>query len=227
MEHQGLSKIAAIFAFTLCAVGHRAAAAQFVNGSFESGLTGWTYADLASPHVNLAVRTNGYNSSYGFFSTTATQGTSSLSWGFDGGGPGTISFAQDVGVIDPASSLLTFDYRVAWDMLSYGGAQDRIFSVVIRPAGGGAALATYEIVRAPSSTQNLDSGPLSASIWLGAFSGSNVRISFENFIPQSFTGPGFMQVDNAALAVPEPSIYALVSLAVGLFGWTYLRRRSA
>ncbi len=189
-------------------------AATIVNGSFESGFSGWIPGDIASPHISLAVRPNGFNSGFGFFTSSATDAAMVASHGFDGGGPGTISFAQDIGVVDASSAMLRFDYRAGWDMLNYGGStQPRVFSIVVRPAGGGASLASYEVLRANAGTRVLDTGSILAEINLGAHINSNVRISFEAFIPQSFTGPAFLQVDRVALsAIPEPATAILVMI---------------
>ncbi|MCU0751858.1 MAG: hypothetical protein MUC40_02280 [Akkermansiaceae bacterium] len=190
-------------------------AATITNGSFETGFSSWVTTDLTSPHVSLAVRTNGYNSGFGFASTIATNGAYAVSHGFDGNGPGTIIIAQDVGTIDISSATLTFDHRAGWNMLDYGGStQDRVFSVVIRPSGGGTAIASFEILRAPFGTRNYDTGPLAATVDLSPYIGTNARISFEAYIPQNFTGPAFMQLDNVQLsnAIPEPSSTLLTLL---------------
>lgn len=175
-------------------------AVAITNGSFETGnFNGWVVNDIPSPHIALAVRANGYNSGFGFFSTTATQGNSVANHGFDGGGPGTIRLAQDITLPAQAQSL-TFDYRVAWNMQDYGGSTaPRVFAVNIQPAGGGANLASTTILTAQPATKNLDTGPLNGIINLAAFANQSVRISFDCTIPQSFTGPGFLQLDNVAL----------------------------
>jgi hypothetical protein len=222
-------KSATTLVATLMTVGSFAGganAATLLNGSFEEGFTNWVTSDLASPFQPLTVRENGYSPGFDFFSNVATQGANSATHGFDGGGPGTISIAQDVGTIDFSSSRLTFDYRVAWDMFNFGGSsQDRVFSVVLRPSGGGTALATFEVVRANPGTVNLDSGALSGSVDLSAYIGTDAQIAFEAFIPEQMTGPAYLQLDNVVLsAVPEPSSALLIGL--GAFGLVSRRRRS-
>lgn len=203
-----------------------AKAATIANGSFETGFTSWITTDLASPHVSLAVRGNGYNSGFGFASTVATQGSYSASHGFDGGGPGTISMAQDIGTVDLSSAILSFDYRAGWNMLDYGGStQARVFSVVLRPAGGGGVIAAFEILRANPATRVYDTGSLAGTVDLSAYVGTNARLSFESYIPQSFTGPAFMQLDNVKLtaAVPEPG--SVLLCGIGLSSLLMRRRR--
>lgn len=180
--------------------------ASIVNGSFESGFTNWVTTDLAIPYSALSVRSTGFS----FYTTVAaTDGTNVAYHGFDGGGPGTISISQDVGTIDLSSAMLTFDYRAGWNMTA-GATLDRVFSVVLSPAGGGSAIATFEVLRAQAQTITDDTGALSASIDLSSYVGTNARISFESYIPEDFTGPAGMQLDNVRLiAVPEPSSIGL------------------
>ena len=68
--------------------------------------------------------------------------------GFDGNGPGRIRAAVDV-FLPPSPVTLSFNYRLAWDMQTYGGStQPRTFTVVIEPYGGGAGLQTNLIFTA-------------------------------------------------------------------------------
>jgi hypothetical protein len=191
-------------------------AAVLVNGSFENGLTGWSTSDLSNPLTPLQVVSNGFNNGW-FFSTVATAGQYSLVTGFDGAGPGTISFAQDIGTVDSASDLVSLDYRAQWQMLAPDGStRDRTFTLVVRPAGGGLTLGSFQIIDAQFGTMH-DTGFQTANIDLSAFIGQNVQLSFQAYIPEYFTGPGFMEVDNIRLsAVPEPSTLLLAgAFAVG------------
>jgi hypothetical protein len=190
-----------------------ASATLINNGSFETGdFSGWITQDLASPHRALTVRTAGYLSGYGFFTTTPTAGSYTATHGFDGGGPGTIRIGQDV-LITPGQTSIKFDYRVAWDMANYGGVAtaDRLFNVTVEVAGGGAQLASYNILTAVRQTQNLDTGNLVGQVDLSSFSGQTIRLNFDAYIPESFTGPGYLQLDNIH-AIPEPASMALFGL---------------
>jgi PEP-CTERM motif len=192
---------------------HAASAALIKNGSFENGLTSWTTFDLSSPFQALQVRADGVDIGFGFFVTTATDGSNSISTGFDGNGPGTIVFAQDVGEVNMFSNILTFDYRAGWNMFDYAGStQDRVFYVRIRPGGGGTPLASFEVLRAPFGTVKLDTGPQTTRIDLSQFIGTSVRLSFDADIPENFTGPALLQVDNVRL-VPEPGTIVLLALS--------------
>jgi len=46
---------------------------------------------------------------------------------------------------------------------------------------------------------NLDTGPLSGMFDVSAFAGSDVRISFDWIVPESFTGPAHAQLDDVAV----------------------------
>lgn len=202
--------------------------AVIVNGSFENGFNGWITNDLASPQTPLQVAANGFNNGF-FFSTQATDGQFSLVSGFDGAGPGTISFAQDVGTVDVTSHWLSFDYRAAWQMLPPDGStQDRTFNLVIEPGGGGPAIGDFSILTAKALTSD-DTGFQSPSLDLSQYMGEDIRLSFEFFIPESFTGPGFMEVDNIQLSdVPEPSTFVLsgaFAAGLGVFRLVRTRRR--
>jgi hypothetical protein len=178
------------------------------NGSFETAdFTGWVANDLAVASVPMAIRPAGYNSGFGFFSATPTDGNFCFVEGFDGGGPGRIRLAADVKL--PASPvLLTFTYRAAWDMLNYSGSTlPRTFGVTIEPYGGGTGLQTNTLLTAAAGTANYDTGNLNAAIDLSSFSGTAVRISFDATIPEYFTGPGCLELDNVMLNyAPQPSL---------------------
>jgi hypothetical protein len=172
------------------------------NGSFETGSAGWVFNDIASPLSPLAIHGAGFNDGFGFFSSAPTDGSFCLTHGFDGNGPGRIRAAVDV-YLPPSPVTLSFTYRAAWDMLNYSGStKPRIFEVVIEPYGGGIGLQTNTILTALPGTATYDTGNLSASVDLSAFSNQGIRISFDAIIPESFTGPGFFQLDNVVLSYP-------------------------
>jgi hypothetical protein len=174
-----------------------------LNGSFESGnLTGWVVSDLSSPLIPVGIHSAGYVSPFGFFTTAPTEGSYCLTHGFDGNGPGRIRVAVDV-YLPKAPVTLTFDYRVAWDMQNYTGSTlPRTFGVTIEPYGGGLGLLTNIVLSAGPGTASYDTGNLRATMDLSAYSGLGIRISFDAWIPEYFTGPGFFQLDNVVLTYP-------------------------
>ena len=168
------------------------------NWSFETGdLSGWNVADIAGPFLATSVVPNGTTQGFNMFSITPTEGGFALQTGFDGAGPGTTTISQDVQITSGLTPL-TFDYRLGWDYnLGPLPTMPRTLDFVVRPAGGGAALQTTNVFTADILTlQNLDTGPLSESIDLSMFVGQTVQLSFEINIPEAFTGPGYLQLDN-------------------------------
>ncbi len=169
------------------------------NCSFETGsLPAWSATEFANPlypqHVG-SVEALGF----GFFTTAPSNGGKTFIMGFDAGGPDTAALHQDV-TMPVWASRLRFDYRAAWDMLSFvGSTRPRTFRFDIEPSGGGPVLASQIVLIAPPRTQLLDSGPVTRSVDVSAFAGQDVRLVFRWDVPQSFTGPGLFQLDHVAL----------------------------
>ena len=168
-----------------------------------------------------------------FFLSNPTQGVFAALTGFDGNGPGTIRIAQDV-VLPGGSDQLVFDYECAWDMASSGATEDKTFEVNIEPSGGGAPLQTDLILTAQAQTTAIpDSGSnLVGVVDVSTFAGQSVRISFDWFVPQEFTGPAFCQLDNVSVSsviapIPTLSEWGLITMAgiLGIVGFMVMRRR--
>ncbi|MFQ5463716.1 MAG: hypothetical protein ACE5E5_13955, partial [Phycisphaerae bacterium] len=186
-----------------------------INGSFELGnFAGWVTQDLTTPFFPLQVGGAGITPGFGFFTSAPTDGVFAALHGFDGDGPGTIVIAEDV-TLPVGIGSLEFDYRAGWDLLTFGAALNRTLEVVIRPAGGGAPLLGPELIlTAAAGTVQLDTGNLVGSVDVSAFAGQTVRLSFEWFVPELFTGPAFFQLDNIR-CVPPPVCPGAGSCCVG------------
>lgn len=194
--------------------------------------------DLTDPFFPLLVGGAGIDQDntddFGFFLSDPTQGIFAALPGFDGEGPGTIRIAQDV-VSLKGSNQLVFDYECAWDMASFGATEDRTFEVNIEPSGGGAPLQTDLILTAEAGTTAIPSSPgLVGLVDVSAFAGQAVRISFDWFVPQVFTGPAFCQLDNVSVSsiiapIPTLSEWGLIIMAaiLGIVGFMVMRRRKA
>ena len=200
------------------------AANLIVNGSFETrDFTGWGTKDIEEPFLSMGVVPAGITPGYDLFMTAPTDGIFVAHHGFDGAGPGTIEIFQDVVIPAGASATLTFDWRAGWDLTLTGTATAaRLLDVVIEPFGGGSALATTNILTALPLTFVPDTEPASESLDLNAFLGSSVRINFMSTIPEYYTGPAHLQLDNVVLdhTIPEPGTVCLLGL-----GGLILRRR--
>jgi hypothetical protein len=164
--------------------------------SFETGgLSPWITEDLFIPFFPITAGGSGVQSWPFFFASEPTDGSFALLNGFDGSGPGTIRAAQDVDLPEEAR-FLVFDYRAAWDLASFCANEDRTFSVSIQPFGGGEPLETHLILTAQAGTIVEDTGNRIGLIDVGAYAGTSIRISFEWFVSEAFSGPAFFQLDN-------------------------------
>jgi hypothetical protein len=177
-----------------------------VNGSFETGdFTGWGTQDLTVPYYALGVRGAG-PANYGF-SRAPTDGSYVADNGFDGGGPGTIAIWQDVSIPAGAQATLTFDWRAAWSM----SGLSRKLDFVVEPGGGGTPVETTNLVTTPNNTWSVwDTGAQSSTFDLSAYAGSTIRVKVLATIPQNFTGPAHMQVDNFSLLAQSTAVAAQV-----------------
>jgi hypothetical protein len=175
------------------------------NGSFETGdFTNWVTKDIAAPFFPLNVVGPGVSPGFGFFLSAPTEGNFAAVHGFDGGGPDTIEIAQDVVIPMNSCAALTFDWRAAWDLMTFCvGCSHRMLDLDIEPTGGGSSLETTNILTAMGGTINLDTGPNSATVDLSAFAGTDIRVNFKSTIPDNFSGPAFLQLDNVVLILSE------------------------
>jgi hypothetical protein len=171
-----------------------------VNGSFETGsFTGWATKDMAIPFVPLAVRGAGFTPGFGLFATAPTDGSFVADNGFDGCGPDTIAIWQDVSIPAGQEATLTFDWRVGWNLFA-GPTLNRRLDFLVEPGGGGTPLQTTNLVTTDFASNIVgDTGAQSSTFDLSAYQGSTIRVKFQATIPQCFTGPAHMQLDNVSL----------------------------
>ncbi len=150
--------------------------------------------DLDSPYRAMTTAQAGIrDGAFHSFSTAPTNGTYAIVNGFDGGGPGHILLGKD---LLAGYNTVTFDYRAGWDMVPYGASQNRTFTFRIEPYGGGTALQETVILTANAGTNVNDTGAQSSTIDISSFNTQNIRIVFDWYIPESFTGPALFQLDN-------------------------------
>ncbi|MGV3490983.1 MAG: VPLPA-CTERM sorting domain-containing protein [Devosia sp.] len=222
-----LRVVLGVLAFALAATGAAlpAQSATITNGSFESGLSGWT-AKKATSLQTLAASAAGSPTTKGVI--IPTQGSSAFVTSFDGLGGAVTTLSQAIGVIK-ATDVLAFDYRLGWDLTK--GTQDRAFDVTITPVGGGPAVSLFQILaKAGTNTlgkTNFDSGALTGQISLAALAGLDAILTFNWRVPQAFKGWGVAQLDNVRIftaVVPLPAGWLLLGTAVAGLG--YLGRKA-
>jgi len=177
-----IKKLLVITAFT-CWSGVTQAT-LITNGSFESGtFAGWTTQDLNTPFFPLSIQTLGSANSFGWpWSSTPTHGAFTAFHGFDGDGPtgpNPIRIAQDI-TVTSGQAMIDFDYRAAWDLITFcNNCQNRLFDVNIEVAGGGANLANFNILNAASGTSVNDTGQMTGWVDLTPFIGQTVHLAFD------------------------------------------------
>ncbi len=174
-----------------------------VNGSFETGdFTDWGTQDMAVPYSALAVSPAGFDLPR--FVVAPTDGTYAVGHGFDGGGPDTIEFWQEVTIPPGHSASLSFDWRAVWAQRD--ASLPRTFDVIVEPTGGGTALLTENVYTTspdPLLPTNDDTGPVTTTVDLSEFAGSAIRVTFLAYIPENFTGGASMQLDNVSLTATD------------------------
>ena len=219
-------RIVVIFAVVACLCAP-ALADPIVNGSFESGFTGWTTVTTGTPFRPWAVSGAGQGGGFGMDQTSPQDG-SRVAWnGFDGAGPLHFQLYQDV-IVPTSGAFLNWMWKAQWNFGLGGFAGEaRIFGVQIRNPGTNAVLATLLDFSTGTQVTNPtgNTGWMSDHADISAFSGQSVRVYFDAYIPQSFTGPGQLEIDAVSIAaVPEPGSFALIALG-GIAALVYRRRK--
>jgi len=213
--------------------------ATIINGGFETGdLTGWTFAGETSTSYQSKVEGGQFSTStawsnqFGFFTPEQMEGNYSFFSGFDGRVQ-EITLSQNIGIIDVFTQAVAFDVRAGWDLKTYKTQsgyeviEDREIKVIIIDNDTGETLLSQSLFNAVGETIQLDSGFQTVGIGFEELVGKDVTMSFVQNIPQNFTGPALIQLDNIrlqAVAIPEPSTFLF--LCYSLAAIFLLRRRA-
>jgi hypothetical protein len=191
--------------------------AQIVNGSFETGnFNGWIMEETLHPHVPMEVVPAGVVHPWVSMLVTApTDGQYLARNGFDACMyPGYVSLAQDFGVPEDRA-LLLFDYRAKWKEGFVWSSQERTFSVLLQPEGGGPSLHSF-VPRRVASSEAGETGFVTAGVDLSEFRGSNVRIVFQWVVPTTEPGWSDFHLDNVRLVGSKVDPLERASLFVKL-----------
>lgn len=196
--------------------------ATIINGGFETGdLTGWSFTGETQNSFDSRVEggdfseASGWSSNFNFFTPESMGGSYSFFSGFDGPIQ-EITLSQNIGVIDQFTTAVSFDVRAGWDLETYAGEsgyqviEDRTIKVVITDNETQETLLSQSLFNAIGNTKVLDSGYQNVGINFQDIIGSDVTIAFVQNIPQDYTGPALIQLDNIQLQqtfIPESSQY--------------------
>ena len=213
--------------------------AAIINGGFETGdLTGWTFTGETENSFNSRVLGGEFTEAvawandFDFFTPEQMEGNYSFFSGFDGPVQ-EISLSQSIGIIDEYTSAVSFDVRAGWnldtfsadstDVINNGGiVLDREIKVVITDNNTEEVLVSQSLFNAIGGEKILDSGFQTVGINFQNIVGSDVTMSFVQNIPQGYTGPALIQLDNIQLQqtfIPEPETYALL---IGFIAFIYI-----
>jgi hypothetical protein len=180
------------------------------NGSFETGtLDGWSSQVTGDTDVPWQVSGADAGGDFGIDRTSPQDG-SFVAWnGFDGAGPMQFVLSQDVFIpADAPRAELSWQDRVQWVFFTEGAAA-KTYEVHLRDAATDQLLQTLHSFSTGPQTQNRtgDTGWQTHTVDLLAYAGSTVRIVFVEAIPESFTGPGQVEIDavNIDLGFTRPA----------------------
>ena len=162
------------------------------NGSFEAGdFSSWTQVDNPNPFIPSAVVPAG--PVFGtFFAVEPQDGMWAAILSADGS-PGTAVLSRDVSVTEGLTPL-TFNFRAGWNISS--AAMGRTFDVTVRDPLTGSLLQSERALTITPGIFVSDTGTRIGQLDLSQWVGQTVRVGFEVMIPESFTGPALLQIDN-------------------------------
>lgn len=199
------------------------AANLVVNGGFETGdFTGWdvTTNGIGGCDTNWNVGTTGTETGCSSVDSPI-EGSFAAYSSFDGAGPQSFILSQDILLSDSVESA-TLSWLQAVRHTIFVG-EPRTFSVNIN----GTAIDTQSF-SGFGGDGSWTEFSIDATDALSAFAGETVTLSFEQFIPDSFSGPAGFGLDAVSLdvvggpsdAIPEPLTILGSALALGLGGAT-------
>jgi hypothetical protein len=173
------------------------------NGSFETGdFSGWTATVTGTPFRTWVVSGAGQGGGFGM-ALTEPQDGDYVAWnGFDGSAPTEYTLEQVVSVPAGHSAALSWMERIQWNFnLGDTATEPRVHMVEVWDADAQELLTTVHSFSTGTQAENPtgDTGWQSLSADLSEFAGRDLRIVFRQSAPQTFTGPGQIELDGISI----------------------------
>jgi hypothetical protein len=191
-----------ILGLMLFLLPHNTRGAELVtNGSFESGMTGWTVVNATNPWIPWQSVTAGFDN--GFNAPASPQvGTRDAYQGVTGD-PGTRFITQDFTIPAGSTASLQWRHRFQFDNATFcDGANcgTGLFTVDI--------LNTSNLLLANLYTRNVASEQIVDTGWqnfqrnISAFAGLTIRLRFRTTVTANLSGPGQLEIDGVSAQSP-------------------------
>lgn len=219
--------ITAALAIAVAATPASAATNLLTNGSFESGLTGWTVSNTGSGTGYSAPVVIAYNqaSAYptGAFGEAVPTDNAPGNPGFDAVGSNFLYLSSDVGtnVISQMVSLVAgTSYTFGFDYYLPNNGYANPNNATLTASLAGVPFASFALGTQPAAT------------WLFNSAARTFTANTTGTFALSFAGNGYPAKDVAidrvflaqTAAVPEPATWALMLAGFGLIGFAMRRR---
>lgn len=204
----------------------QAAGNLIVNGGFETGdFTGWTTTTTPGLAELLPWQVGMHGSGTAFHHAMPREGMFTAMNGFDGEGTLSYELYQDVAIPTGLSATLRVHHRIQYRTLGKHATLPREFTISIQDTSGVELEQLYhhEIHFAHGGHGTPHHHNLRWELTafdLSAYMGRTVRVHFHQYIPETFTGPALLEIDNVSLrVVPAPGA------GLVLMGLAMVRRR--
>lgn len=192
------------------------AAELLTNGSFESGLTGWTPVNGTNPWFTWQTVSAGFSS--GFLAPAAAQHGSFVAYqGVAADAGGTFTLVQQIAVPASMSASLTWRHRFQVDNNSFcNGAAcgTATYAVEVLNTSNILLETLYVLVTGPDSVQ--DTGWQLLQRNMSSYAGHTIRIRFRTTVTASYAGPGQLEIDQ--VSAQSPSVLVPTAATVSVSG---------
>ncbi|MCH9033456.1 MAG: hypothetical protein IID42_03010, partial [Planctomycetes bacterium] len=183
-----------------CTVCSEPGSCEMGNGGFEDGeFCNWTattngLGEFFSWTIGAA------GTSTGFHGSSPIEGLLDAINGFDGDAGLVYELFQDVALPAAATITLTTNHRIQYDSLGIPSALPRELDISIRDTGNTILAPLFHQDVLVDGAPNTDLGWNTQVFDISAFAGQTIRIHFEEFIAEGFTGPAMIEFDDITLA---------------------------